>query len=75
VPFPLLLSLSGCIEAPDASLCVVYSADPNPAVFCQNMKTGATKEITLKDAHKYYAMSLADYQAVRDFHMKECGHE
>ena len=72
VPFPGLLLLLGCRESPDASLCVIYSEGPKPVLFCQNMKTGATSEVSLKDAHKFYSMSAKDYEALREWHRKEC---
>jgi hypothetical protein len=72
VPFPLTLALAGCNESPDASLCVIYSDDPKPVVFCQNMKTGEAREISLKESHKFYAMSPKDYETVRAWHRKEC---
>lgn len=70
VPFPFLL-LIGCQENPDASLCVIYSKE-KPVLFCNNMKTGAESEVSLADAHKFYAMSAKDYEAVRAWHRKEC---
>lgn len=70
VPFPIMLS--GCISQPDASLCVIYSEGPKPSVFCQNLKTGSTSEMSLKEAHKFYAMSANDYESVRAWHQKEC---
>lgn len=70
IPFPI--ALAGCVSQPDASLCVIYSNDPKPVVFCQNMKTGKTSELNLKDAHKFYAMSPKDYETLRAWHRKEC---
>ena len=72
VPFPGLLLLLGCRESPDASLCVIYSKDQKPALFCQNMKTGESSEVGLTEAHKFYAMSAKDYETVREWHRKEC---
>lgn len=72
VPFPGLLLLLGCRESPDASLCVIYSKDQKPALFCQNMKTGVESEVSLADSHKFYAMSAKDYETVREWHRKEC---
>jgi hypothetical protein len=51
---------------------VIYSDDPKPVVFCQNMKTGEAREISLKESHKFYAMSPKDYETVRAWHRKEC---
>ena len=72
VPFPGLLLLLGCRDNPDASLCVIYSDSKAPSLFCQNIKTGATAEVSLKDAHKFYAMSAKDYETAREWHRKEC---
>jgi hypothetical protein len=66
--------LSGCKSQPNVDMCILYT-DTTPeeqVVFCQNMKTGVTKDITLKDAHKFIAVSPTDYENLRSWYKSGC---
>lgn len=74
--FLCLVTLSGCRSNPNVDLCLFWNdptkPDEKPEIFCDNMRTGNQKTLTLQEAHKFYMMSSKDYEIVRAWYKSGC---
>lgn len=70
----LLCGFQKCEEAPDAWDCTFILKVPiqDSYNYCVNMDTGADKEVSVQDMHKWFTTDRASKEKIRQFYLDKC---